>query len=195
MSDEFVVVSGKFLHSWKKGSLPIVHDVIPITNSHLQRRWEKYRKTLRNQACEEYYHGTRLACNITQPTFCSNVSCGICRISCSGLDPQCIGTNIHFQRFGRGFYLAPNSSKCHDYIQGAYGYRAMLLCDVLPGRKYRTRTNDQSLTAPPPGYDSVYGEACNGSKLNYPEIVVYKPQAVLPRYIIVYKKDWTARLT
>ena len=36
----------------------------------------------------------------------------------------------------------------------------------------------------PSGYDSVYG-----SSLNYPEIIVYDPNAVMPRYIIVYRKD------
>ena len=49
------------------------------------------------------------------------------------LDTKMIQTNITFQRFGHGFYLAPNSSKCHDYTQGACGYRAMLVCDVCPG--------------------------------------------------------------
>ena len=55
-----------------------------------------------------------------------------------------IQTNITFQRFGHGFYLAPNSSKCHDYTQGANGCRAMLLCDVCPGRQYQFRTNVSS---------------------------------------------------
>ena len=63
----------------------------------------------------------------------------------------------------------------------------MLLCDVCPGNKYRLETNSQRRTGPPPGYDSVYGQV--GSKLNYPEIVVYEPDAVIPRFIILYQKD------
>ena len=35
-----------------------------------------------------------------------------------------------------------------------YGYRAMLLCDVLPGRKYKTQTRTNG---PPAGYNSVEG--------------------------------------
>ena len=43
------------------------------------------------------------------------------------------------------------------------------------------------LKGPPQGYDCVFGKV--GSSLNYAEIVVYNPDAVLPRYIIVYQKD------
>ena len=108
-------------------------------------------------------------------------------ISCTGLDRRFIQKNVRFQRFGHGFYLAPHSSKCHDYTEGCSGYRAMLLCDVCPGNKYYLRSNNVALIGPPPGYDCVYGHV--GSSLNYPEIVLYNPDAVMPRYIIVYQKD------
>ena len=61
----------------------------------------------------------------------------------------------------------------------------MLLCDVLPGRRFVVETNRLHLQDPPTGYDSVYGKV--GEDLNYPELVVYKPEAVLPRYIIIYR--------
>ena len=63
----------------------------------------------------------------------------------------------------------------------------MLLCDVCPGRKYPLETNSQQLTGPPPDFDSVYGQV--GDKLNYPAIVVYNSDAIMSRYIIVYRKD------
>ncbi len=105
------------------------------------------------------------------------------------MDPGCIRKDFdHFQRFGSGFYLAPNSSKCHDYTEkNTRNYRAMLLCNVLPGRKHSLKSNSRNRTGPPPGYDSVYGQVGTGAALNYPEIVVYNPHAVMPKYIIVYK--------
>ena len=164
--------------------------VFAVYNRSLEYRWTTYKQSLRDQTVEEHFHGTTLSCNITASRSpCRNGNCGVCGISCTGLDPQYIRRIIDFQRFGQGFYLAPHSSKCHDYTQGANSYRAMLLCDVCPGRKYRLETNSQHLRGPPPGYDSVYGQV--GSKLNYPEIVVYKPQAVMPRFIIIYRKDGT----
>ena len=185
-SGEFTTVSQKFTAAWTKGQCPSVNFVYVVSNSTLQSRWSKYWQTLRDQTVEEYYHGTKLTCNLAQLP-CNSQDCGICGISSSGLDRRCIRKNINFQRFGHGFYLAPNSSKCHDYTQGANGYRAMLLCDVCPGKKYPLKTDNVELKGPPHGYDCVYGQV--GGSLNYAEIVFYNPDAVLPRYIIVYQKD------
>ena len=160
--------------------------VFVVSNTVLESRWNAYKQKLSDQTVKEYYHGTKLTCNLATPP-CNGGTCGICGISNTGLDRRCIRKNIMFQRFGHGFYLAPNSSKCHDYTQGAHGYRAMLLCDVLPGRKYNLTTDNVTLKGPPHGYDSVYGQM--GGSLKYAEIVVYNPDAVVPRYIIVYQKD------
>ena len=62
----------------------------------------------------------------------------------------------------------------------------MLLCDVHPGKKFPFQRNKEYLKRPPRGYDSVYGKV--GEDLNYPELVVYDKAAVMPRYIIVYRK-------
>ena len=157
-----------------------------VSNSALEARWRAYKQNLQDQRVEEYYHGTKLICDLSNMP-CANTKCGICGISNMGLDRRCIRNNINFQRFGHGFYLAPNSSKCHDYTQGAHGYRAMLLCAVCPGRKYILQVDNVDLKGPPPGYDCVFGK--EGSRLNYAEIIVYNPDAVAPRYIIVYQKD------
>ena len=187
-SQELATVTRKFTNSWdpKKGACPKVDYVYVVSNTFLESRWSTYKQKLQDQRVEEYYHGTKLTCNPAQLS-CNNQECGICGISNMGLDRRCIRKNISFQRFGHGFYLASNSSKCHDYTQGAHGYRAMLLCNVCPGRKYHIRTNDVEMKAPPPGYNSVYGQV--GGSLNYAEIVVYNPDAVLPRYVIAYQKD------
>lgn len=145
----------------------------------------RYQQSLQDQTVEEHYHGTNLTCNIaTSQDLCNDKNCGICGISRNGFDLQCVRKNIKFQRFGRGFYLAPNSSKCHDYTRKYCSCRAMLLCHVCPGNKYYLKENNVTLRSPPNGFDSVYGET--GRKLNYEEIVLYNPDAILPRYIIVY---------
>ena len=144
-----------------------------------------YRSTLRLKDVKELYHGTTLACKITTSwKLCDMDTCGICGISRSGLDPERISRDS-FQRFGAGFYLALHSSKCHEYAEGCNGFKAILLCDVLPGRKYVVQTSMMHLQGPPTGYNSVYENV--GKDLNYQELVVYKPEAVLPRYIIIYR--------
>ena len=187
---EFTEVSQQFTKDWAKGkgTCPMVDFVYVVSNSALEARWSAYKQTLQDQTVEEYYHGTRLTCDLQMSNMpCTNTDCGVCGISNTGLDRRYIRKNINFQRFGHGFYLAPNSSKCHDYTQGANGYRAMLLCAVCPGKKYYLQTDNVTLRGPPPGYNCVLGQV--GSRLNYAEIVVYNPDAVMPRYIIVYQRD------
>ena len=194
-SQEFTSVSGKFQRTWAKGSCPPVSFIFVINNRQLQQRWIAYRQKLSDQTMEECYHGTQLLCDITTNNgMCNNEECGICGISRTGMDRRCIRKNINFQRFGHGFYVAPNSSKCHDYTQGAHGYRAMLLCDVCPGRKYIKKSNDEKLQGPPQGYDSIHGQSGSDSVLNYDEIVLYNPDSVLPRYVVVYQKDGTYKI-
>ena len=119
----------------------------------------------------------------------------MCGISKNGFDASLIGKNIpRFQRFGKGIYLAPNSSKCHDYTQGNpdYGYRAQLLCLVACGAKYELLHDSTTLVAPPDNFHSVHGKA--GGSLNYDEIVVYQADAVLPQYIVVYKLNGVEKI-
>ena len=148
-----------------------------------------YRHSLRINSVEEHYHGTNLNCDITtNQTLCENPACGICGIARNGFKKHCIQKRTSkFQRFGEGFYLAPNSSKSYDYpinySYKKYYIKAMLLCYVCPGRKYYRSHKYTSLTTPPKGFDSVYGQT--GYKLNYEEIVLYEENSVLPRYIIV----------
>ena len=188
---EFSLVSQKFTSSWKKGSCPKVDSVYVVSNSALESRWTAYKQQLQDQTVEEYYHGTKLTCDLSNAP-CTDQECGICGISNTGLDRRCIRKNINFQRFGHGFYLAPHSSKCHDYTQGANGYRAMLLCSVCPGTKYNILRDNVKLKGPPQGYNCVFGQA--GQSLNYEEIVVYNPDAVVPRYIIVYQRNGVAKI-
>ena len=109
-----------------------------------------------------------------------------------------------WQRFQPGFYFALQSSKSHDYplpemeqLPVGKHRRQMLLCKVATGKEYRTTKNmdrpppqPDYQSVPPPGYDSVHGEATNAArrgKLNYPEVVVYEEAAVLPWAIVEYE--------
>ena len=159
-----------------------------IDNLKLKDQFKKYHSTLSVKTVKQYYHGTSLKCAIYQNgTVCSDNNCGICGVSQKGMLPNFKAKNIKFQRFGDGFYLAPNSSKCHDYTQGHNIYRAMLLFDVAEGNRYILQKDQTGLTAPPSGYDSVYGK--HGGNLNYDEIVLFKSEAVVPTHIVVYIKD------
>lgn len=183
-----IKVSETFKKMWdaRKGTCPAIAFIFSITNTYLKQSWFKYKKTLKDPYTETYFHGTKLQCNITvQRSICICEDCSICRIVSTGFDRRCIRKNINFQRFGHGFYVAPNSSKCHDYTQGKHGYRAMILMEVCPGEKYKLKTDNETLKEPPLGFNSVYGSS--GKSLNYDELVLYNPDGALPKNIIVYQ--------
>lgn len=187
-AQERTAVTTKFTAKWSKGTCPTVEHVFSVCNAKLKKIWTSYKDALATPSTEEYFHGTKLMCDIIgSKALCSDQECGICGIANIGFDRRCIRKNINFQRFGHGFYLAPNSSKCHDYTQGKGGFRAMLLFDVCPGNKYQLKRDDETLTSPPEGYHSIHGKS--GISLNYDELVLYNADAALPKYVILYRMD------
>jgi len=193
-SQEHTTLSEKFHRNWarSKGACPSIFSIAKIINPVVSDRFESYRNTLEVHNIEPRYHGTRLCCDLANShELCDGLNCGACGIARKGFDPQRISMSS-FQRFGRGFYFAPNSSKAHDYAvgkrfsravrDGNTHYSSVLLCDIAPGRKYTLRSRDQHLLNPPPGYGSFYGES--GDELNYDELVIFDHRAIHPRYII-----------
>ena len=188
--EEFQRIEAHFTQQWnsRKGTCGWLHAVFVIDNPKLKNQFQKYHSTLSVKTVNQYYHGTSLKCAIYQnTTVCSDHTCGICEVSQKGMLPNFKTSNITFQQFGNGFYLGPNSSKCHDYTRGHDKYRAMLLFDVAEGNRYIVLNDQTTLKAPPQGFHSVYG-LCGGG-LNYDEIVLYKSEALLPTHIVVYTKD------
>ena len=195
-----------FLTKWTKnpGRKPSPSDikgVFRIDNPTLKSKFEQYCASLSSSNVSWHYHGTSIRCDLLQSrTFCSDPNCGICGISGVGFDKARIGTHVNwFQRFGKAFCLAPNSSKCHEYTLGFGGVRALLYCQVAHGNPYYTTHDMQDSQSAPPGYNSVYGQAgshrSNKGSLNYDEVAIYGvSEAILPRYIVVYQKDGTGGL-
>lgn len=188
--DEYQKILTHFNKEWvKRPPAPPVQAIFKVFNEKNETSFNAYRQNISFFQQEQHFHGTLLLCDLkATKILCTNVKCGICGISRKGFDASLKGTNIpRFKRFGDGFYLAPNSSKCHDYTQGHIDYRAMLLCDVAPGKKHIVTNDETTLKSPPNGHDSVYGK--KGGALNYDEIVLYKSEAINPKYIIFYTKD------
>ena len=201
----FKDIAKHFANEWVKLTAqcpksPIPKAIFAIQNKVLTETFHTYddqvRSGKKSSNADLFFHGTTVYCDIvTTNSWCDNPDCGVCGISKRGFDALLIGKNIpRFQRFGKGIYLAPNSSKCHDYTQGNpdYGYRAQLLCLVACGAKYELLQDNTKLVAPPDSFDSVHGKA--GGSLNYDEIVVYQADAVLPQYIVIYELNGVQKI-
>ncbi len=187
----FSEISKKFCNSWiGNGDPPEVKFVFQVNNKQLEEQWNDYKRADQQQEHKMFYHGTSVCETITTPMgqLCCNPKCGICGISSNGMCLEFAGNSFpEFQRFGKGIYLAPNSSKADDYTEkNEKGYRAILFCDVLLGRQHIIKDGDsEDIKGPSPGFDSIVVEP---GRHRVPEIVVFDERAVLPRYIIVYKK-------
>ena len=202
---EYLEVEKSFQKRWTKLTAhypvpPIPLAVYSIHNEALTNRYHQYKKKTFSHPSDSneewHFHGTSIECDIINSNeCCGEETCAICGISRNGFDLSCVRTR-KFQRFGKGIYLAPNSSKSNDYAirNSQYGYKAQLLCLVACGNKHILHNNDTSLVAPPANCHSVYGKASATGKLNYDEIVVYDSDAVAPRYIIVYSRSESSRL-
>ena len=179
-----------FKRDWhhKKGTCGELQKILTINNSKLQRQFNSYLSVcLDPSVVFDYYHGTSLKCSIYDNiTLCSADTCGVCSITRNGFLKKFIATHS-FQRFGKAFYFATNSSKSHDYTEKHDEYHAMLLCKVAVGRAYVTKYNRRDLHTAPSGYDSVHGQA--GGTLNYDEIAIYNPEAILPTHILLYTRE------
>ena len=197
-SQEYTNLCEKFRRDWarRKGRCPSIISIAKIINPVISKRFESYRHTLPRslQGVEQHYHGTRLCCDLANSAeLCENTNCGACGIARKGFDPQRISRRS-VQKFGEGFYFAPNSSKSHDYAIGNRSgavvgerntrYSSVLLCDVAPGNKYTLQF--RGLSYPPPGYHSFY--AGSQGELNYDELVIFDHRAIHPRYIFFCQK-------
>jgi len=137
------------------------------------------------------WHGTIRACTIGdsehQKELCYNANCSLCGIIRTSFHIAKAGQRTNFGRFGEGIYTSATSSKANDYVdeRGGSALKAMLLSDVVMGKTIKMTTGDDSLVAPPAGYDSVVGEP--GGDLNYDEAIVYKNEATRPLFLVIYR--------
>ncbi|CAH1757966.1 8503_t:CDS:2 [Entrophospora sp. SA101] len=145
------------------------------------------------------FHGTKTTCNIgltSDGSVCEDPTCAVCSIIKGGYKLRFVGTgtiSAAFQRFGRGIYFSGTSSKSDDYNEGSLkyfqgsNYKVMILNKVVVGQGYQLTKDNMKLVEPPPGFNSILGEPSKTGNLNYDEVVVYREEASIPQYLIVYK--------
>ena len=62
----------------------------------------------------------------------------------------------------------------------------MFLNRIVEGKGYELTENKSDLKFVPEGYDCVLGIASLFGNLNYDETVIYREEAALPQYLIIY---------
>ncbi len=185
--DQKAAVTKRFKKSWK-GHPPEIVTIFKINDIDLKRQWKNYGIMLpqKIETCEEYYHGALLLCDIAgDKKLCNEENCGICITLRDSFNDQSCKRHQSSTKFDENFILDLCSSSSDKHTkENKYGCRAVLLCDVLPGRKYNIQTHITTDRIPD-GYDSI--SAITEDDLQSPIIIVPNYEAILPRFIIVYK--------
>ncbi len=161
--------------------------VAMVTSPTVQDRFREYCKDLPEPNVRLLWHGAPAA-HSTDGLTCGDPVCAMCSIVTGGFVRPSLTVNADggpFQRFGAGVYLSSNPGKAYSYFQdrtGTHHANTMTLipCLVAVGRPYRPKHAMRTLMAAPDGYDSVWAIPGECSNLNYNEIVLYNPAAVLP---------------
>ncbi|KAA1474713.1 ADP-ribosylation [Dentipellis sp. KUC8613] len=202
----FESVAHQFYASWRHPTpCPSVQKIYSITTkASAVSAYKDYRTRLecighfvsqnRSEGNEERrWHGTKRTCFLGDPghtKMCNDSACHLCNIICTSFDMSHIGSSHGGGRFGRGLYTSSTSSKSDTPYTRNEGqatssrYKAMLLTKVAVGKGYKSRVDMRGITSPPNGYHSVLGEV--GVSLNYDELVVYRDDAIIPAYLVLY---------
>ncbi|EGC29757.1 hypothetical protein DICPUDRAFT_158622 [Dictyostelium purpureum] len=133
------------------------------------------------------FHGTKIQCSLGingNTNICTSSTCAVCRIIETSFILPVHSNKSHFLRFGPGIYFSSVSSKSNDYTNVLNGNKYMFLANVLVGKGEKYANNNQNITSPNPGYDSVLGET--GFALNHDELIVYNIDQAKPSYLIIY---------
>lgn len=210
-------VSNQFIQAWKhpNKNLPEIDSIWKIYCTEiLNSRYGRYREKVEAKQLlagkpfpkgndqrlmsagneQRRFHGTKTTCSIgigDNKYPCSDKSCSVCCIIKKGYKLK--HANSKYQRFGKGIYFSATSSKSDDYNSGSLNilnnvsYKVMFLNKVVVGKGCLLTKNNGKLSSLPTGYDSILGEPSTNGSLNYDEIVVFKDEASIPQYLIVYK--------
>jgi len=161
-----------------------------VYNTVRNKEYEKYKTAIaqKNGDANEkrWWHGSNLACPLWQTRASCNSACHICNILNKGFLMKYANTKNSWGRFGAGLYFAPDAAKSNDYTNPYQNVRCLILCKVVVGKPMIYLQDQPDLTAPPLGYDSVLGET-GGGNLNYPELVLFNEDAILPAYAVFYE--------
>ncbi|KAI1313247.1 hypothetical protein F5Y03DRAFT_338523 [Xylaria venustula] len=164
-----------------------------IKRSYRGKRFDQYRG---QEGYQILFHGTQRACNSgrwgSSLRYCKKSECNLCGILWRSFD---VKKTAPGSMFGAGIYTTPSSSKADIYAKNhrlLSRRHAILICRVVSNRPQNLRVADHTLRSPAPGYDSVRGlTLAEGGSLNYPEVVVYRNDAIVPVGVVFYtRKGW-----
>ena len=209
-SVEHKTVEDHFRKKWSSSlkqikTPPSLRLVLAIFNPSLNEKFERY-KEINNldrekatRLVKKLYYGTDLLCDLyTYQIPCKHGDCKSCTGSCSQGEDRTSSSScgvcelaVHgFERRLSGVSLNKNPAESHSKAtmhMDSLTY-ALLMCDVacVNSKSYKRRASDNDMR--PEGFDTVkiLGRSRSLIKQSTDEVKVFKPDAICPRYILLY---------
>jgi len=129
------------------------------------------------------WHGTARECNLGDPghvELCSSITCFLC---------SAIRSSFDITGFPNGIHTSSTTDKSDKYSKNGVSSpsKAMLLTNVITGKRIKLTRDRLPLNAPPQGYDSVeLVGSRNGRPVSLDELIVYTGDAIRPTFLVVY---------
>ena len=172
----FQSVKDQFETSWRhQTSKPTVRRIYKVVSDTASlKKYEAYRSAVEARGNfvaagksagneNRRWHGTTRECLLGDngnANLCSSTTCSLCCILRTSYRINLSGKKTGWGRFGSGIYTSATSSKSNDYSTNVKPsrYKAIMLNKVVVGKGCKMTQDNTTLTAPPPGYDSVLAE-------------------------------------
>ncbi|TWU74200.1 hypothetical protein ED733_002423 [Metarhizium rileyi] len=206
---QFENVAQHWNNGWKKRPAPAIRAMYLVTwDKKTRDDLEKYRREVETQTNyrekgrfegneQKRFWGVDRACGIGEngvTAMCFKAQCWLCPALRNGFREYLTekrNTGLHGTRLGYGIYTTRTSSKAarHAVNVGSASnsnVHAMVMCRVVIGNSYSTKTEQPFWHSPPAGYHSVLGEPGPDSSFRDDELVVYTERAIRPAYLILY---------
>lgn len=190
-NEKYISIQKQFTEGMlKKSYTPVLKAIFSVNDKERFKKFEDYKEIV---SAENYgdanerrwWHGTMLGCPLNDnATVCSG-NCHVCSILQKGFLLKYANSTRSWGRFGNGLYFACDAAKSNDYTTpNKDGIRCLVLCKLIVGKPMIYTQDQTALQAPPTGYHSVLGE--KGSSLNFPELVMWNEDGILPAYAVFY---------
>lgn len=195
-SPEYKTVEELFHKSWsskQRKTPPSLSLVLAVINPSLERSYQEYKQLCIKSEKEEakmvkkVFYGTNLGCDLhTYQVPCRRVAsteCSLCELAVHGFGRLCTSS-------GAGVTLNCNPAWSHDKAKVHADSRmyGLLMCEVACTKSKKLVRSVSDSRVPSEGFDSVKVNVKSGPSLkkSTDEVIVYKADAVCPRYILLY---------
>lgn len=194
-SAEYKDVEDFFRRKWiskERKTAPTVSLVLTVVNPTLEARFAKYKEdhSAEKFKVKKLFYGTDLGCDLhTYQIPCKGaaanpVECSICDLSLRGFDRHMVSMSTAAARVT----LDDNPARSHENAEVHEDSRlyGMVMCEVACANTKKVGRSLSDAGQLPEGLDTIKVKGKNPLKGSTEEVIVYKADAVCPRYVLLY---------